>query len=468
MVLAVSWALFIASLVMHRLRIYQRDLPLDAEHDDAYDFVNGESTAITVEIDHDGLTLPDASFGDTAFLALRLEATSLGSLIDPALEISSGKNRDTIVFERGVRGLRYVDVSRVLGTERRVHLTGHHLRWDPQRATLRHWNNRPLDADDRVLVIAPHPDDAEIAAHAFYSGHKTNIATISAGDRSRIGLARLEPRASEHSRLAARLRAWNSLTVPWLVGVPPGDVVQLGYPDGRLGEMFDDKHRSLDVEYDRAEVREMNRAPVDLPVNRPCTWTSLVADLRGVLHTWSPTVIIVPFPKYDNHPDHGFATAAVVEALNAVSGPRPRVLMYVNHSLLTEAWPFGPAGGGLSLPPNHDDNFRIHGLWSFPTSAEARRDKNIALSAMHDLRDASEKERPTLAEMLAEARSLLGAKVRGTDHHPNNYFRRAVRSSELFFVVTLDQLCAISDEFLRDNTRQPDEPTAAIAPLVHR
>ena len=42
-----------------------------------------------------------------------------------------------------------------------------------------------IDRDDeRVLVVAPHPDDAEIAAFGFYADTRAMVVTVTAGDAS--------------------------------------------------------------------------------------------------------------------------------------------------------------------------------------------------------------------------------------------------------------------------------------------
>ena len=43
---------------------------------------------------------------------------------------------------------------------------------------------RNLLDDERVLVVAPHPDDAEIAAFGFYADTRAMVVTVTAGDAS--------------------------------------------------------------------------------------------------------------------------------------------------------------------------------------------------------------------------------------------------------------------------------------------
>ena len=56
----------------------------------------------------DGVMLVDDA---TLVLALRIKSTWLGRFIDPVVELSGGDNPDRQAFERGVNGLRYLNLS---------------------------------------------------------------------------------------------------------------------------------------------------------------------------------------------------------------------------------------------------------------------------------------------------------------------------------------------------------------------
>ncbi len=81
------------------------------------------------------------------------------------------------------------------------------------------------------MVIAPHADDAELAAFGLYSqAREAWIVTLTAGEIEtehyrRMGLRR----NSCGGALKGRLRAWDSQAVPTWGGVPAERCVQLGY-----------------------------------------------------------------------------------------------------------------------------------------------------------------------------------------------------------------------------------------------
>ena len=109
-----------------------------------------------------------------------------GRLFEPAVEIRAGDFCDIQYFERGVQGARFLNISRLLDSKaagERVHLNGHRLTWEVERPRL-HICREKVTADDRVLVVAPHPDDAEIAAFGLYADTRATVVTLTAGDAS--------------------------------------------------------------------------------------------------------------------------------------------------------------------------------------------------------------------------------------------------------------------------------------------
>jgi LmbE family N-acetylglucosaminyl deacetylase len=425
------------AILILRYRAYRRLVRFNTASDYAYDFSRSSGEELLVQIDSEGFTVPPHGTHDTGILELAVAVRASGMWADPSLELSIPGYRNRVFFERGAKGVRHVDVSRFLGLPGRVRMLGRRAGWKHQTARLRLWRNAPVH-NERVLIIAPHPDDAEIAGYGLYAETRAHIATICAGNRCTWNLSQIEPKRERHPHLAARLRGWDSVRVPELARIPQEHTVQLAYPDDCLAQMFSKPRQDFcPPDYGFLEIRERGGFARS---GTSCSWESLVGDLQQILIDVKPDVIVLPFPKYDNHADHGFSTVAVCQALETLSDKPGRFLLYINHCLLTEHWPFGPSGTLLSLPPNHDGKMPIHGIWSRPLSEEAQRDKLIALEAMHDLREGPSLGIPTWAEIFKDVRGNLATKFHGRERRPNNYFRRAVRASELFFVAQYDQL----------------------------
>lgn len=161
--------------------------------------------------------LPDA---DTLILEVRLETTWVGHLRDPRVYVG-GDRQD---FERGVGGRRYLNLS---GQEEALRAGS--LRFDSRYcrlgAEVRLYAMRNPDyTQRRVLIIAPHADDAELAAFGLYS-HTPEVAivTLTQGEIEADNYRRLGLDSAAAARLKGRLRTWGSLAVPlWGGGGPAG------------------------------------------------------------------------------------------------------------------------------------------------------------------------------------------------------------------------------------------------------
>ena len=254
-----------------------------------------------------------------------------------------------------------------------------------------HLCREKVTADDRVLVVAPHPDDAEIAAFGFYADTRATVVTLTAGDASDRYQNPTQPWISLSRSAIANMRVWDSLTIPQFGGVPPERAINLCFPDGRLREMYLHPDRDFQGEGDDAldfpALRRMNRSPL-IQGDAACTWKSLVRDLGRIIADTKPTIVVAPHPRLDPHPDHLFATVALGEALQSAGLTTGRMFLYTVHNRRSELWPFGPAGSGVALLPIlPEDGICASGFYSHGLSVERQRQKFVALEAMHDVRD---------------------------------------------------------------------------------
>jgi len=86
-------------------------------------------------------------------------------------------------------------------------------------------------------MLAPHPDDAEIAAFGLYADRNATIITVTAGNAGDFNYRAQVADPAEHYLLKGYLRAVDSVTVPWQGGIPPEGCVNLGCFDARLPVM---------------------------------------------------------------------------------------------------------------------------------------------------------------------------------------------------------------------------------------
>jgi len=370
----------------------------------------------------------------TLVLALRVKSNWLGRFIDPVVELSGGDNPDRQTFERGVDGLRYLNLSgqaqvlsrgelRLRGRFCRV--LGEPVLWALEQPDFRR---------QRVMVIAPHADDAELAAYGLYSqADEAWIVTLTAGEieaehYQQIGLSKVEA-----ARLKGRLRAWDSIAVPRWAGVPQAHCVQLGYFCLQLAAMQATPaqlvaSREADLS-DTRLFRQLNPFALPGDADGAPTWNNLLADLRELLLRARPEVIVLPHPTLDPHPDHICAQQAVLEALKSLEWQPTTLLGYANHLHDNDRWPMGDAGHGIALPPAFDPATPMQPC-CLPLPLELQRDKAMALGMMHDLQPPMPFKR-----RLRRLIQRLLARRKPPAYGENEFFRKAVRRHELLWIL---------------------------------
>jgi LmbE family N-acetylglucosaminyl deacetylase len=442
--------------VTSRYRAYRRRLSYDPQQAWILGAAGPAIETVPVDCKAQVFNLPRSQNGASGFLEIDVETSFMGLITDPAIELRADRFLDIQYVERGARGSRFFNISRLLrsvpeGTP--VHLIGRGIRWR-QDAVHLHFCRDSVSPADRVLVIAPHPDDAEIAAFGLYSETDATVVTLTAGDASDRYGNPPQPWMQLSRDDVARIRVLDSLAIPQLGDVSSERAINLCFPDGRLRDLYLCPEMDLRNErnvLDFSSLRGMNRSSALQPEGAGCSWSSLVRDLSRIVAATRPTIVVAPHPTLDPHPDHLCATLAVGEALEAVGARSPRMFLYMVHNRQSELWPFGPAGSGVPLLPIlADDGPCGSGFYSHPLSIERQRMKLVALEAMHDLRNIQWP--PTAAEQWrAGARIVpeLRAWVHGMGVDPASYLRRAVRPDELFFVASCEDALAMARQAIK-------------------
>ncbi|MBC3422429.1 PIG-L family deacetylase [Pseudomonas wayambapalatensis] len=399
-----------------------------------YTFDFGEHSRVEAVSIQGGVLNSDASFGDddTLILEIRVKSGWLGRFLDPRVELVADAMRDSQTFERGVDGVRFLNLTGLAAALRdgRLRLSGRHCRllgeprlWITPAVVLR---------QRRIMVVAPHADDAELAAYGLYSqADEAWVVTLTAGEieaehYQQMGLAK-----AEAAQLKGRLRAWDSIAVPRWAGVPEARCVQLGYFCLQLPAMQAAPDQpAASREADMADIRPFRRFnPFPLPADADGapTWNNLLADLRVLLQMARPEILVMPHPQLDPHPDHLCAQAAVLEALQGLDWQPQTLLCYANHLHDNDRWPMGDSGDGVALPPQ----LEAAQPWapcSLVLDVPTQRDKAMALGMMHDLQPPAPFKR-RLRRLLQ--RWLAGR--RPSPYGENEFFRKAVRRHELFW-----------------------------------
>lgn len=379
----------------------------------------------------DGRLVPEDGFeaADTLILEVNLKAGWLGRWLDPRVRI--GDDRQD--FERGVAGRRYLNLSgqQELLVQGRLSVRGRFCQLSND-ATLYAMRN-PDYAERRILIIAPHADDAELAAFGLYSrARDVAIVTLTQGEIEAKNYQRLGLDQAAAARLKGRLRSWDSLAIPLWGGVPQSQCVQLGYYCLQLPAMAEEPERAFGSresdEQDIRSVRQHNPLALPADVDGVPSWDNLQADLRALLTHFRPEVVVTPHPELDPHSDHVAATRALCQAMEEGDWLPETLLLYANHLHDNDRWPMGPADGGVALPPAIEP-LPVDHLWSPMLDAGTRLNKAMALAMQHDLQGPLPLKK-RLRRLIQAA--LVGRRWPATGD--DEFFRKAVRRHELFWV----------------------------------
>ena len=374
----------------------------------------------------------DFEAADTLILEVNLKGSWLGRWRDPQVWI--GEDRQD--FERGVAGRRYLNLSgqHELLVQGRLSVRGRFCQLSND-ATLYAMRN-PDNAERRILIIAPHADDAELAAFGLYSrARDVAIVTLTQGEIEAKNYQRLDLDQAAAARLKGRLRSWDSLAIPLWGGVPQSQCVQLGYYCLQLPAMAEEPERAFGSrESDEQDIRSVRQHnPLALPADGDGvpSWDNLQADLRALLTHFRPEVVVTPHPELDPHSDHVAATRALCQAMEEGDWLPETLLLYANHLHDNDRWPMGPADGGVALPPAIEP-LPVDHLWSPTLDADTRLNKAMALAMQHDLQGPLPFKR-RLRRLIQAALAGRRWPASGDDE----FFRKAVRRHELFWVRKL-------------------------------
>lgn len=454
--------LLASAFFLLKLRIYfsgQYDHEADYNYNFDTTLKGGTSVAISVRKDHFlWPNLPQKY--DTGFLKIRLKATFSGMVSRPYLETAVNGEVIKQYFEFGAGGIRYINISPLLGARvpfnAKVSLKAQGVFWDSQDSNLVLFKNDSL-AYSTILIISPHPDDAEIAAFGFYGLKDTSIVTITQGAGGDNRYADFFHMADKHSPylLKAKIRTIDSIFVPYIGGVSPIRSINLAYPGGQLRAMHKLGKYELDFEFANVwkynNLRDYNLDPEFRIQPVKLSWSELVRDLTVALEKFRPDIIVAPHPLLDFHADHQYSAVAVFEALKrSRAGRDGKLYLYTNHQSQNPYYPFGPSDSIISLPPNFTDLLKMK-IYSLNLTPGQQIEKRFALDAMHDLRYPP---RPPdldwyyLADSTARLAKLYFKTAIGFDE---SYLRRALRPNELFFVYDFDDAEALLYEFSKES-----------------
>ncbi|WP_294961848.1 PIG-L family deacetylase [Sulfurimonas sp.] len=382
----------------------------------------------TLEIKNNSLTLSkDIEDYDSLFLKIEIYRNLLSYIFKPYIEIEDIKH----YFEYGAKGIRYLNISHVKSKTLKVNI--YNVKIKNKGLSLFGYKNS-IDLSQKTLILAPHADDAEIASFGFYKTAKNvTIVTTTIGENGACNYCSLYSNdRTKNSLKKAQLRTMDALSIGFLGNVDIRNSITLGYFGGSLKSMFETPNKKVCSHIknftNMNSFRNVSHSNIKLPLYVESTYASILNDLKEILIQTKPKNIITPHPTIDSHSDHKYTTKILIQALKETD-VSCKLLLYTNHLELSETYPIGEIHSSISIPPNIKE-FYFDSIYSFGLDKETQIDKFFALEASHDLRDSLvflfiKKAYKHLSRMI---RRKLTAKER-------NYYKRAIRANELFFVV---------------------------------
>lgn len=209
---------------------------------------------------------------------------------------------------------------------------------------------------DRLLVLAPHPDDEVIGCagtiqQAKAAGVPVKILFLTYGDNNQWAFTvyRLHPVLVPGAlRAMGEIRHGEALAAAKLLGMSDSDLIFLGYPDFRTLAIW---LQHWESEPPCAGMLNRARAvpyPDAFRPGAPYKGEEIVSDLTTVLKTFKPTKLLVPHPA-DHNPDHqALYLFAKVALWTCMPSNAPPVFPYLVHY---PAWPRAGLHLAEPLPP---------------------------------------------------------------------------------------------------------------------
>jgi len=236
-----------------------------------------------------------------------------------------------------------------------------------------------LPPHPRVIVFTPHPDDETIGEGGLvfrlvHAHVPVRVVFMTNGDGYRRAVQTdFETHRTTDADYVAfgELRQHEAVAALGHLGVRPGDIRFLGFPDGGLDELWR-MHWLPSHPYTSPYTKESSPpGPDGVGYDGQDLTTVIARELAG----FRPTVVVMPHP-YDVHLDHAHTSYFVTEALTTAQerGVLPKGVTVLTYLVHYPGWPATP-------PPAFDRERPLAGIpdsvWSetelAPAELEAKR-----------------------------------------------------------------------------------------------
>lgn len=196
-----------------------------------------------------------------------------------------------------------------------------------------------LQEDDRILILAPHPDDEVLAMggviqQAIAMNLPVNVVFLTNGDNNEFAFmlfSKAFTLDAQAATYAGMTRAFEAMRAGRELGLKGNEESFLGYPDFGTLEIW--LNRWGEREPYRGMFNERNAVPYwfAMTPDAPYKGESILADLSQVLSDFKPTKIFVSHPA-DMNPDHQalylFLRTALWDLADEI---QPEIYTYLTH-----------------------------------------------------------------------------------------------------------------------------------------
>ncbi|MFA5004981.1 MAG: PIG-L family deacetylase [Candidatus Omnitrophota bacterium] len=203
----------------------------------------------------------------------------------------------------------------------------------------------PFKKGERILILAPHPDDesigcAGIIQQALAAGARVKVLYLTNGDHNELAFIVYEKRLTVRQGVfiyMGQVRRAEAIKAMALLGLKENDLIFLGYPDFGTFAIFSRYWQAKKPFRDK--LTRISSVPYknDLSYGAPYQGESILSDLEKVLLDYKPNRIFSSHPA-DVNVDHKSFYLFLKVALSDLKGqiPEPKLYPYLIHWL---GWP---------------------------------------------------------------------------------------------------------------------------------
>ncbi|WP_424606962.1 PIG-L deacetylase family protein [Caldisericum exile] len=264
-----------------------------------------------------------------------------------------------------------------------------------------------IDKNDRILIVAPHPDDevlssAKVILDSVRKGAEVYVIFITSGEHNTDTMLKFAPIPIFSSYLLAYKRYKEALAAAKILGLSKDHLIFLGYPDFGMMKILTNPNK---VYFAGVTFRKRVFENWAYDKGKNFDFNDVYSVLKAEYKKINPTKVFYP-SQYDLNPDHRAVSVLTQAVLGDINNKNVEAFSYFVHA---KGWPF-PMG-------------------YFPTKA---------LTMPHFFIETPKGK----IEDIALERGDIGKKLSAIKAHKSQYLTKPkfmvsfVRANELFFIQT--------------------------------